>query len=83
MIKLLSCKWQGDFVIFLEFSDGLSAYFDLNEYILNRHGSLLDPLHDETFAQRCFIDAGALCWPHGLELSPVSLHKLCLVAEVA
>jgi hypothetical protein len=25
---------------------------------------------DQAFFERFFIDAGALCWPHGLELSP-------------
>ena len=30
---------------------------------------------DETFFKRAFIDAGALSWPNGLELSPLLSHQ--------
>ena len=36
---------------------------------------LLEPLRDSVYFARFFIDAGALCWPNGLELSPDRLHE--------
>ena len=30
-----------------------------------------------------FIDAGALCWPNGLELSPARLHEISLLGIAA
>lgn len=83
MTKLIKCLWKDDYNIFLEFSDGTNGYFDLGNYISTRQGTLLEPLHDPAFARRCFIDAGALCWPHGLELSPAKLHSDYLVKQVA
>nr|WP_297458439.1 DUF2442 domain-containing protein [uncultured Halomonas sp.] len=75
MIKLLSVEYQGNFSFLLEFSDGVQGAFNLTEYMANHKGPLLEPLKDEKYAKRCFIDAGALCWPNGLELSPARLHE--------
>ena len=83
MIKLLYCFWKENFMIYLEFSDGVQGYFNLDEYLSTRQGPLLEPLRNPDFARRCFIDAGALCWPHGLELSPERLYDEYLIREVA
>ncbi|MCX8085680.1 MAG: DUF2442 domain-containing protein [Rhodocyclaceae bacterium] len=74
MIKLVSARYLGDFRLWLEFSDGSAGEFD-GRSLLKRQGPLLEPLRDEAYFRRCFIDAGALCWPNGLELSPARLHE--------
>lgn len=76
MIKLLTAKPTRDFQIELEFSDGSSALFDGKSYLATRQGPLLDGLRDQVYFKRFFIDAGALCWPNGLELSASRLHSL-------
>jgi len=81
MIKLLTCVWKDD-LIYLEFSNGDQGYFDLHEYLSSRQGPLLEHLRDAACARRCFVDAGALCWPHGLELSPERLHDDYLLKVV-
>jgi hypothetical protein len=50
--------------------------FDASAYLASRSGLLLDKLRDAAYFQRFFIDAGALCWPNGLELSPAKIHEL-------
>ncbi|HMB16118.1 MAG TPA: DUF2442 domain-containing protein [Pelovirga sp.] len=82
MIKILNCEWKDNYLIYLEFSDGVQGYFDLQDYLSTRQGPLLESLRDSEFARRCFVDAGALCWPHGLELSPERLHDEYLLKEV-
>ena len=74
MLKLLTARYMGDFQVRLEFSDGTCGDFD-GRSLLQRTGSLLEPLRDAAYFQRCFIDAGALCWPNGLELSAVRLRQ--------
>ena len=76
MIKLTEARYQGEFRMALRFSDGKEGIFDGHE-LLKRGGPLLEPLRDETFFKRAFIDTGALSWPNGLELSPVRLHETC------
>ena len=82
MIKLIEARYQGEFQVSLRFSDGKEGVFDGRE-LLKRSGPLLEPLRDETYFKRMFIDAGALSWPNGLELSPVRLHETCRVLTPA
>jgi glycine/D-amino acid oxidase-like deaminating enzyme len=83
MIKILRASYRTQNDIRLEFSDGVTATFDLQKYLDEHQGSLLSPLHDATYAQRLFIDCGALCWPHGLELSPARLYEYTHAKKVA
>lgn len=83
MIKLLYVKYLKNLQFELEFSDGAQGIFDLAEYLNKHQGPLLEPLRDEKYAKRCFIDAGALCWPNGLELSPARLHEPRYLKSVA
>jgi hypothetical protein len=39
----------------------------------------LDKLRDADYFSRVFVDAGALCWPNGLEISPAKIHALSVV----
>lgn len=77
MIKVLNARLIAPFQIELDFSDHSQGVFDARVYLANRSGSLLEKLREPIYFQRFFIDAGALCWPNGLELSPARLHALC------
>ena len=80
MIKLIKANYQRDFQVALTFSDGKEGVLD-GGLLLERNGSLLEPLRNESYFQRLFIDAGALCWPNGLELSPARLYETCRMLE--
>ena len=73
MIEIIKATKVEDHKIALQFSDAKEAVIDLS-YLLNFGTSLTEPLKDQTFFDQFFIDAGALCWKHGLELSGSSLH---------
>jgi hypothetical protein len=80
MIKVIEARYLGKFLIAVVFSDGKEGAFDGN-VLLQKCGSLLEPLRDENYFRRFFIDAGALCWPNGLELSPARLYEICRAFE--
>lgn len=82
MIKIVTARCLGNFRVMLEFSDGAEGEFD-GRSLLARSGPLLEPLRDEAYFSRCFLDAGALCWPNGLELSPARLRESIRIAEPA
>ena len=81
MIKVLTCKPLDAFKLALTFSNGDSGVFDAAAYLSVKHGSLLEPLKKAEYFQSCFIDAGALCWPNGLELSAQRMLELTTVFE--
>ncbi len=76
MIKVLNARPAGDFKLELDFSDHTQGVFDAAAYLATRSGPLLDKLRDATYFARVFVDAGALCWPNGLELSPAKVREL-------
>lgn len=74
MIKLLSIRPAGDCALDLTFSDGAAARWSADSLIA-RDTELTRPLADPAYFRRAFIEAGALCWPNGLELSAPGLHR--------
>lgn len=76
MISLLSARYLGDRKFAVHFSDGATGTLDMGEYLANRSGPLLEQLGDPAFLCRGFVEAGALAWPNGLELSPERLYPL-------
>lgn len=79
MIKVLNARLTAPFTLEIDFSDHTQGVFDANAYLSSRAGPLLDKLRDAAYFERFFIDAGALCWPNGLELSPAKIHELSVV----
>ena len=82
MIKLVLVEPASDFQLRLRFSDGRRGVFE-GRMLLQRSGPLLDPLREPACFRRAFIDAGALCWPNGLELSPARGHEQCRLESLA
>ncbi len=82
MIKILRIHKLGEFQLLLEFSEGSRGSFD-GRPLLQRTGPLLEPLRNPAYFARAFIDAGALCWPNGLELSPARVYEQCRIEPAA
>lgn len=74
MIKLVSIRPAGEEALELVFSDGSSGRWSAKDLIA-RDTILTRPLADPAYFSRAFLEAGALAWPNGLELSAHSLHR--------
>jgi len=81
MIKVLNANLKAPFELEIDFSDHTGRLFDANAYLGSHSGPLLEELSDSAYFQGFFIDAGALCWPNGLELSPARLRELTTIVE--
>lgn len=83
VIKVLNARKLDTFNLEIDFSDRTQGVFDGAAYLATRSGPLLDKLRDPNYFSRFFIDAGALCWPNGLEISPAKVHELSAVRTIA
>ena len=83
MIKVLTAHIVGPFDVELQFSDHSQGIWHAESYLSSHSGPLLEKLRDPTYFARVFIDAGALCWPNGLEISPARLHATVAHTVVA
>jgi hypothetical protein len=74
MTKLTRARHLRDFVVELEFSDGSTGQYDFAP-LAARDAPMAIALRDEAVFKAFFLELGALCWPHGLELSAASLYR--------
>ncbi len=74
MIKLVHVRTTGPDRLALAFSDGAHAVWSAADLIA-RDTVMTRPLADPAYFARAFIEAGALAWPNGFELSAASLHR--------
>lgn len=76
MIKIVQADFVQDKVIRISFSDGTGGDYDLAPLIACGT-EMVNPLEDETYFRRFFLELGALCWPNGFELSGGGIqHRL-------
>ena len=80
MIKLVSVQSLKERVLRLRFSDGSWGDYDFAAFIA-ADTKMTRPLADGDFFRRHFIEAGALAWPNGFDLSAGSLHRRLAEAD--
>ncbi|MDZ4350711.1 MAG: DUF2442 domain-containing protein [Xanthomonadaceae bacterium] len=74
MIKLTAIERKQGTQLLLRFSDGAWGVYDFADFV-EAGTEMTEPLRDLKFFSRCFIEAGALAWPNGFDLSAESLHR--------
>lgn len=74
MIKLIAIEKKEGAQLLLRFSDGAWGIYDFAPFI-EAATEMTAPLLEPAFFASCFIEAGALAWPNGFDLSAGSLYK--------
>lgn len=74
MIKLIAIEPKPVAKVHVTFSGGSHGTYDCEPF-LAADTVMTAPLKDPAFFRCCFIEAGALAWPNGLELSAASLQR--------
>ena len=74
MIKLVAVESKGANRLLLRFSDAAWGIYDFSPFI-DAHTVMTAPLAEPAFFDRHFIEAGALAWPNGFDLSAGSLYR--------
>ena len=73
MIDVIGVRSLGGHKLEIEFSDGTIGMRDFAD-ILQKTGSMSEPLKDASYFQRVFIEDGALTWPNDYDWDPIALH---------
>ena len=69
MIKMRGVKALDGHRLECIFENGEMVVYDMS-YVLAKNTLMLDPLKDQEFFKRVFIEAGAPVWPNGYDLCP-------------
>ena len=68
---IVEVKPEDGHCLFVRFKDGLSGHVELRREELT---GVLEPLLDEQFFARVFIDHGAVAWPGEIDLTPDAMY---------
>jgi Protein of unknown function (DUF2442) len=73
MIDVIGVRPLGAYRLEIEFSDGIVGTCDF-AFIREKTGPMAEPLKDQAYFARVFIEDGALTWPNGYDWDPLALH---------
>jgi hypothetical protein len=69
LTKVTSLQKLGGFRLRVRFSDGSAGVHDFAA-LVNEPGPMLEPLRDEAYFARVFLEFGAPTWPNGFDIAP-------------
>lgn len=73
LVHVASAKALPGHRLALVFSNGAEGVADLS-WIASSDGPMVQPLKDEAFFARVFVEMGAPTWPNGYDMDPSNLH---------
>ena len=74
LTKVTRLEKLGGFRLRVRFTDGSEGVHDFAA-LVNEAGPMLEPLRDETYFTRVFLEFGALTWPNGFDIAPEWLRR--------
>jgi len=72
MPNVTRAEHRGGHSIHLTFNDGLEAVVDFGPWL---NGPVFEPLRDQAYFARFFIEGGTVTWPNGADIAPESLYE--------
>jgi hypothetical protein len=79
LTKVISLEKLGGFRLRVRFSDGSAGVHDFAG-LVKENGPMLEPLRDEAYFARVFLEFGAPTWPNGFDIAPEWLRREMVAA---
>jgi hypothetical protein len=77
---VVHAEYDGDYRIRLAFNDGVNGTVDFAEWL---KGPVFEPLKDQAYFARFFVDGGTVTWPNGADVAPETLHEKAKASAAA
>jgi hypothetical protein len=74
LVKITRLEKTSGFQLRVSFGDGSEGVHDFAA-LVNQPGPMLEPLRDETYFARVFLEFGAPTWPNGFDIAPEWLRR--------
>ena len=74
LTRVVVLEKAGGFCLRVRFNDGNEGVHDFAP-IVNEAGPMLEPLRDEAYFSRVFLEFGAPTWPNGFDIAPEWLRR--------
>ena len=70
--SVVGAEYRGSYKIHLVFNDGIEGTVDFEDWL---DGPVFEPLKDQDYFARFFIEAGSVGWPNGADVAPETLYE--------
>jgi hypothetical protein len=74
LTKVLRLEKLGGFRLRVRFNDGSEGVHDFAAMV-SEPGPMFEPLRDESYFARVFLEFGAPTWPNGFDIAPEWLRR--------
>ena len=74
MISVAKIEKLGGYKLRIRFSDGSEGVHDFTAMV-GETGPMVEPLRDEAYFARVFLEFGAPTWPNGYDIAPEWLRR--------
>jgi hypothetical protein len=74
LTKITRLEKLGGFRLRVSFTDGNLGVHDFTA-LVNEPGPMIEPLRDESYFVRVFLEFGAPTWPNGFDIAPEWLRR--------
>lgn len=74
LTKIAKMEKLGGFRLRFRFTDGSGGVHDFARMV-EEPGPMMEPLRDEAYFNRVFLEFGALTWPNGFDVAPEWLRR--------
>ena len=78
--QVVRAEYRSGHRIHLAFNDGREKTVDFLPWL---SGPVFEPLKDEEYFRRFFLEAGTVAWPNGADIAPETLYSAKAVEEAA
>lgn len=74
LTKITRLEKLGGFCLRVRFNDGSEGVHDFTAMV-NETGPMVEPLRDQAYFNRVFLEFGAPTWPNGFDIAPEWLRQ--------
>jgi len=76
--SVIKAEYRGGYRIHLTFDDRSEATVDFRRWL---KGPVFEPLKDQRFFRRFFLDGWTVAWPNGADIAPETLYEYAELAN--
>ena len=69
--SVIRAEYRGGYRLYLTFNDGSANTVDFAPWL---EGPVFEPLKDQAFFRRFFVEGGTVVWPNGADIAPETLY---------
>jgi len=78
--SVIRAEYRGGYRLHLTFNDNSEGTVDFARWL---NGPVFEPLKDQGYFRKFFLDGGTVSWPNGADIAPETLYEYATSGQPA